>query len=248
MSKEGRKVALITGGSRGIGLATSRRLASDGLTVVVNYLQNAQSAESAVAEIVAAGGQATAMQADVRDAEQVKSMFARIKEAYGRLDVLVNNAGVAQDNFTPYMTETQWDDVIDTNLKGAFLCAREAAKLMTRARSGRIVNVSSVAGLTGDIKRANYAAAKAGLLGLTKATARDLATFGVTVNAIAPGYIETDFLAGVDEAGRKRITDSIPLKRLGKPEEVADLIAFLAGESAGYITGAVFVIDGGLHM
>ena len=248
MSKEYRKVALVTGGSRGIGLATSRRLAADGLTVVVNYLQNAQAADATVAAIITEGGRATALQGDVRDAEQVKTLFARIKESYGRLDVLVNNAGISQDNFTPYLTEPQWDSVIDTNLKGAFLCSREASKLMTRARSGRIINVSSVAGLTGDIKRANYAAAKAGLLGLTKATARDLATFGITVNAIAPGYIETDFLASVDETGRKRIMDSIPLKRLGKPEEVADLIAFLAGEAAGYITGAVFVIDGGLHM
>jgi len=248
MGNDQQKVAVVTGGGRGIGHATSVRLASAGFAVAVNYLENAEAAQATVSEIEKAGGRALAVQADVRNADQVKAMFAQVKDALGPVEVLVNNAGVARDNFTPFMTEAQWDEVLDIDLKGAFLCTREASKSMTRTRSGRIINDSAEAGLTGDNKRANYAAAKAGLIGLTRATARDLATFGITVNAVAPGYIETDFMGDLNEQTRSRIVQNVPLKRLGRPGEVAELIAFLAGEHAGYITGAVFVIDGGLNM
>lgn len=240
-------VALVTGGARGIGRAVGLALAREGFTVAVNYAHSAEAATALVDEIARTGGKAFAVRADVSDPEAVKTMFVEVA-GHGKLAVLVNNAGIAQDNFTPFMKESEWDSVIDVDLKGAFLCTREAAKVMMRTRQGRIVNVSSVAGLSGDVKRANYAAAKAGLVGLTKATARDLATFGVTVNAVAPGYIETDFIAGTDERARQRMLERIPLRRFGTPEEVAALVAFLCGDAAGFITGSVLVIDGGLSM
>jgi 3-oxoacyl-[acyl-carrier protein] reductase len=247
MGKLDGKVAVITGGGSGIGKGIARAFAAEGCNLVL-AARNAQRLQSAAKELARVGAVVVAHPADITDEAQVVRLFAQTTDRFHRLDILVNNAGAIDGGRIDQVSLEAWSRVIATGVTGAFLCTREASKMMTRSRSGRIINVSSVAGLTGDLKRANYAAAKAGLVGLTKATARDLATFGITVNAVAPGYIETDFLSGIDQETRKKMMGLIPLRRLGRPEEVAELIAFLAGESAGYVTGTVFVIDGGLSM
>jgi 3-oxoacyl-[acyl-carrier protein] reductase len=239
---------VVTGGSGGIGRSIALVLARAGASVLVNYLADRDSAESVVAEIRNTGGRALAHQCDVREAEAVKAMMEAASGAFGAVDVLVNNAGIARDNFLPFLNERDWDDVIDVNLKGAFLCTKTVSRLMTHRRSGKIVNISSVAGLAGDIKRANYAAAKAGIIGLTRACARDLAPFGVNVNAVAPGIIETDFVKDMPPATRERLTELIPMRRFGTPEDVAHSTLFLSSPLADYVTGQVFVIDGGLRM
>ena len=242
------KVAVVTGGSRGIGRAIALALAGEGAAVAVNYRERADAAADVVAAIEGAGGKALAVQADVRDADAVKALMKTAKAELGGVGILVNNAGVLRDNYLASMSEAQWDEVVDTSLKGAFLCTKAASRMMMSARSGRIINISSDAALTGDMQRANYCAAKAGLLGLTRAAARELAPYGVTVNAIAPGIIETDMTADMADDKRETLLGLIPLGAFGQPEDVAAMALFLASDAARYVTGQVFPVDGGLSL
>ena len=245
------KAAIVTGGSGGIGREIVRMLAQRGANVAVNYVSHQEAAEQIVAEVKALGRQAISWKADVRDAEQVKQMVEAAVAAFGTLDILVNNAGIIRDNFVSFMKESEWDEVLDVNLKGAFHCIKYASKAMMRKKSGRIINISSDAGLLGDVRRANYCASKAGLIGMTKAVARELAASGITVNAICPGIIETEMIAHTiqkDEKYRTQMLSRIPMARLGQAKEVATLVAFLASEDAAYITGQALCVDGGLYM
>ncbi len=240
------RVALVTGGGRGIGQAAAQMLAAAGAKVVVNYLRNSTTATETVAAICAAGGTAIAVQADVSDGADVERLFQATLDAYGRLDILVNNAGVTRDTLLLRMKEEDFDFIIQTNLRSAYLCTRAALRTMTRQRSGRIINMTSVVGLMGNPGQANYAAAKAGMIGLTKSSAREVASRNITINAIAPGYIETELTGVLDEATRKAILERIPLGRLGQPDDVAGMVCFLASDAAAYITGQVLTVDGGM--
>jgi 3-oxoacyl-[acyl-carrier protein] reductase len=244
-SLQGRR-ALVTGASQGIGRAVALRLAQEGAAVAINYHTSRAGAEDLVAAITSAGGTAVALAADVSDGEQAEALVQGTVKALGGLDILVNNAGITRDGLLMRMSEEDWDMVLDTNLKGAFLCTKAAVRHMVRQRWGRIVNMSSVVGVTGNAGQANYAAAKAGLIGLTKTVAREVGSRGITVNALAPGFITTQMVEGLSDEVRARVVERITLGRLGSPEDVAGTVAFLAGEDAGYITGQVIGVDGGL--
>ena len=241
------KAALVTGAGRGIGRAIALRLARAGARVAVNCARNRDEAEGVAAEIRAAGGEALVICADVTDPAAVEAMVGEVAAAWGGLGILVNNAGIVDDQYLTFMKEEQWRRVLEVSLDGAWRCSKQAAKQMVRAKWGRIVNISSVAALTGDIMRTNYAAAKAGLLGLTRATARELARYGITVNAVAPGMIETAITLDMPTSRREALMGRIPLGRFGAPEEVAEMVAWLCGEGAGYVTGQTLCVDGGLH-
>lgn len=242
------RVAIVTGGSRGIGRATAERLAASGATVVVNYRGNAAAAEATVAAITAAGGKALAVQGDVSQPADVEHLVKTALEQFGRIDILVNNAGITRDNLLLRMKESDFDEVIATNLRGVFLCTRAVLRPMTKQRFGRVINITSVIGLIGNAGQANYAAAKAGIIGFTKSTAREMASRGITVNAIAPGFIETEMTDALNEETRKAILATIPLGRFGQPAEVAGLICFLASDAGAYISGQTLTIDGGMVM
>ncbi|HLC30110.1 MAG TPA: 3-oxoacyl-[acyl-carrier-protein] reductase [Dehalococcoidia bacterium] len=240
------KAALVTGGSRGIGRATALELARQGARVAVNYMAQEAAANAVVAAIKEAGGEAFAVQADVGDATAVERMVETLQEHWGRVDILVNNAGINRDTLLMRMSEEDWDAVIRTDLKGPFLCTKAVLRPMLRQRWGRIINLSSIIGTRGNAGQANYAAAKAGLIGFTKSVAKEVASRNITVNALAPGWIESDMVASVPEAYRKEALARIPAGRFGTPEDVAATIAFLASEAASYITGQVLGIDGGM--
>ena len=240
------KVALVTGASRGIGKAAALALASQGAKIVVNYARSSNAAEATVQEIVKAGTEAIALQADVSQSAEVDDLIKQTLDKLGRIDVLVNNAGITKDTLLLRMKPEQWQAVIDLNLTGVFLCTKAVSKTMLKQRSGRIINIASVAGQMGNPGQANYSAAKAGVIGFTKTVAKELANRGITVNAVAPGFIETDM---TEDLKSDDIINFIPLGRYGKPEEVAGTIRFLAADpAAAYITGQVFNVDGGMVM
>jgi 3-oxoacyl-[acyl-carrier protein] reductase len=241
------RVAIVTGASRGIGRAVALALAEQGAKVVVNYASSSMAADEVVKTILEMGGNAIALQADVSKADQVDKLIEQTQEKFGRIDILVNNAGITRDTLLLRMKPEDWQAVIDLNLTGVFLCTRAVSKIMLKQRSGRIMNIASVAGQMGNPGQANYSAAKAGVIGFTKTVAKELASRGVTVNAVAPGFIETDMTSNLTNT--EEILKLIPLGRYGTPEEIAGMVRFLAADSAAaYITGQVFNVDGGMVM
>ena len=242
------KIAVVTGSSRGIGAAIARELAAQGATVVLNHRDSAAQAEAVIAEIVAAGGQAVAIQADVSSFAEAQRLIKETVERFGHIDILVNNAGTTRDMLIMMMPEADWDLVIQTNLKSAFNCSKAAVRPMMKQRFGRIINITSVSGLAGQAGQTNYSASKAGMIGFTKALAKEVGPRGITVNAIAPGFVPTVLTDVLNEEQKRAIISMTPLGRFAKPEEIAYATAFLADERAGFITGQVLSVDGGLVM
>jgi 3-oxoacyl-[acyl-carrier protein] reductase len=242
------KTAVVTGASRGIGRAVAIKLASLGANIVLNYRSSIKSVEEVLAEIKAMGANAVAVQGDISSFAEAEKVIKAAVENFGSLDILVNNAGITKDGLLARMKEEDFDSVIETNLKGAFNCIRHATPIMMKQRRGRIINMSSVVGVAGNVGQINYAASKAGVIGMTKSAAKELASRGITVNAIAPGFIQSDMTDALSDKVKEKLLSGIPLKRLGQAEEVAELTAFLASESASYITGQVININGGMYM
>ena len=242
------KVALVTGASRGIGQATAIDLAKAGADIVVNFIGNEAVAQETVEAIEALGRKAIKIKADVGNAEDVQAMVDEAVAAFGHIDILVNNAGITRDGLLIRMKDSDWDDVLNINLKGVYLVTKAVAKLMVKQRAGRIINMTSVSGVTGNVGQANYAAAKAGVIGFTKTCAKELAARGITVNAIAPGFIETAMTDVLPEKIKEGIAATVPFGRMGQPEEIASVVTFLASDFASYITGQVLNVDGGMVM
>ena len=251
MELEG-KVSLVTGASRGIGKAIALKLASLGCKVAVNYVAieagNKADSDSVVQVIKHQGGEAMAIEADIRNSEEVRSMVEQIIGVWGKIDILVNNAGITRDNLLLRMSEEAWDDVIATNLRGAYLCTKFTLRSMIRQKSGRIISIASIAGVIGNVGQTNYAASKAGVIAFTKSVAREVGSRNITANAVAPGFIKTKMTEGLPDEIKKNILSMVSLRRFGEPEDVAELVAFLASDKAGYITGQVICIDGGVSM
>lgn len=243
-----KQTIVVTGGSRGIGSAICTALAGPGASIYFNYASNRQAAAKTEARIRAAGGQGVGICADIASESAITDFFQRILSETGRIDVLVNNAGLTRDGLLVRMKALDWDAVMDVNLKGAFFCTRLAAKTMIKQHSGRIINISSVVGVTGNPGQANYAASKAGLIGFTKAVAKELSSRNITVNAVAPGYIETDMTEALSEKTKETMLRQIPLGRFGNPQDVTAVVVFLASEAASYITGQVIHVSGGMYM
>ena len=242
------KAAIVTGGSRGIGAAIVRSLAADGFDVAIIYQGSTERAQSLAEEIKATGRNAVAIQCDVSSLENVEKMTAEVLEKLGSINVLVNNAGKTKDGLIMRMTEEDFDSIINTNLKGAFNCTKAVTPVMMKARSGRIVNISSVVGVTGNAGQANYAASKAGIIGLTKSAAKELATRGITVNSVAPGYVKTDMTEVLSDKVKEAILAQIPMKKCAEPEDIANVVSFLCSDKASYVTGQVINVDGGMVM
>lgn len=242
------KVALVTGASRGIGRAIALKLAAEGAKVAINYAGNTAKAEEVKAEIEKNGGEAILVQADVADAAAVETMVNTVVESFGQIDILVNNAGITRDGLMMRMKDEDFDAVINTNLKGVFYCTKLVSKLMMKKRSGRIINMASVVGLMGNAGQTNYAAAKAGVIGFSKSAAKELAARGITVNMVAPGFIDTDMTAAMTDKAKEMTLTGIPLNRMGTPEDVANAVAFLVSDNASYITGQIINVDGGMVM